>query len=116
MYAELAPVLIGETLAAPAARHSHLDSAQGRQHTHHRGDSTHTTTPGRDIHNTHETDFRTSRGREMLLGTSLEDHPRDDLGGGLEELVLALALEEGVGAIHLRVGGVEHLCCPVAHL
>jgi hypothetical protein len=30
--------------------------------------------------------------------------------------VLTLALEEGVGAVNLRVGGVEHLCCPVAHL
>ena len=45
-----------------------------------------------------------------------DDLPRDDLGGGLEELILTLALEVGVGAIGLAVGGVEHLCCPVALL
>ena len=103
---KLAPVLTGKTLAA--ARHSHLDSAQGRQHTHHTWKLT------LRHHTLHRHKGAGLAGPSLIGGR--EDLPRDDLGGGLEELVLAFALEEGVGAVDLRVGGVEHLCCPVAHL
>ena len=76
------------------------------------GGAAHTTHPKADTDNTHTRGV--GQADPSLIGR--DDLPRDEHGSGLVELVLAFALEEGVGAVLLGPGGVEHLCFPVAHL